>query len=49
MNQEEAKLIIDSALDKAIQKGVYSLQDVIFIVQALSVFFPSEDTEKTKK
>jgi hypothetical protein len=49
MNPEEAKLIIDSALDKAIQKGVYSLQDVVLIVQALAVFFPSEDIETTKK
>ena len=42
MKEEEAKQLLNSALDKAMQKGVYSLQDAAFIVQALAVLFPSE-------
>lgn len=42
MTQEDAKQVLNSALDKAMQKGVYSLQDAAFIVQALAVLFPPE-------
>jgi hypothetical protein len=42
MNSEDAKQILNSALDKAMQKGVYSLQDAALIVQALAVLFPLE-------
>lgn len=48
MTQEEAKKIIESALDKAVQKGVYSLQDMAYIVQALSVIYTPEETETIK-
>jgi hypothetical protein len=37
MTQEEAKKIIEAALDKATQKGVYSLQDMNYIIQALDI------------
>lgn len=42
MKEEEAKQILNSALDKAMQKGTYSLQDAALIVQALAVLFPLE-------
>lgn len=44
MSSEDAKTIIQSALDKAMQKGVYTLQDSVYIVEALTVIFPSEET-----
>lgn len=48
MTQEEAKKIIEAALDKAVQKGVYSLQDMSFVIQALNVInaIIQEDTVK---
>lgn len=48
MTQEEAKKIIESALDRAVQKGVYSLQDMSFVIQALNVInaIIQEDTVK---
>lgn len=42
MNSEDAKQILNSALDKAMQKGVYSLQEAAFIIEALGVLFPPE-------
>lgn len=49
MTQEEAKQIIESALDKAVQKGVYSLQDMAFIIQALNVIHAPEPVKTDKK
>jgi len=49
MTQEEAKQVIESALDKAVQKGVYSLQDMAFIMQALNVIYAPQEIETDKK
>lgn len=48
MTQEEAKKIIEAALDKAVQKGVYSLQDMSYIFQALNAFMTVEVIEEIK-
>jgi len=48
MTQEEAKKIIEAALDKATQKGVYSLQDMSYIVQALNSLMTIDIIEEVK-
>lgn len=37
MTEEQAKEILNQALDQAFRKGVYSLQDAGLVVQALNV------------
>lgn len=46
MKQEEAIKIIEQALDQGFRKGAYSLQDSIFITQALAILFPPQDKSK---
>jgi len=43
---KESKQTIVTALNLAIQKGCYSLDDVAAIVDALRVVFPAEDEEE---
>jgi hypothetical protein len=43
MNNEHAIQIITQAIDQGFKKGVYSLQDAAFIVQALAVLFPQSE------
>lgn len=45
MKKEEAKAIIESALDKAMQRGVYTLQDAVIILQSLTTIFEQEEKE----
>lgn len=40
MTEEQAIEILNQALDQGFKKGVYSLQDAAFVVQALAVLFP---------
>jgi hypothetical protein len=42
MNQQEAIKVLNQALDQGFKKGVYSLQDAAFVVQALAVLFPPQ-------
>ena len=46
MSIEEAKAIIESALDKAMQRGVYTLQDSVIIIQSLNVIFEIKENSK---
>jgi len=45
MNQQEAIKVLNQALDEGFKKGVYSLQDAAFVVQALSILFPPQPQE----
>jgi hypothetical protein len=47
MTEEQAIEILNQALDQGFKKGVYSLQDATFIVQALEVLYSPKDI-KTK-
>ena len=49
MTEEQAIEILNQALDQGFKKGVYTLQDAAFIVQALAVLFPPKEVETTKK
>lgn len=40
MTPEQARQIIEQALDQGFKKGAYGLQDSMFISQALTVIFP---------
>ncbi len=42
MNQEQAIDLLKQAIDQGFKKGVYSLNDAAFIVQALAVLFPPQ-------
>lgn len=48
MTQEQAKEILSQALDQAIKKGAYSLQDASLIIQALTILFPAEKAAKAE-
>lgn len=48
MTQEQAIQILNQALDQGFKKGVYSLQDAAFVVQALAVLFPPVQEEIKK-
>jgi hypothetical protein len=48
MTEEQAIEILNQALDQGFKKGVYTLQDAAFIVQAFAVLFPSKDVETNK-
>jgi hypothetical protein len=48
MTEEQAIEVLNQALDQGFKKGVYSLQDAAFIVQALAVLFPPKDIETIK-
>jgi hypothetical protein len=39
MNQDQAKQVIEQAINQAFLKGAYSLKDAAMITQALSVLF----------
>ena len=41
-NQQEAIEVLNQALDQGFKKGVYSLQDAAFVVQALAILFPPQ-------
>jgi hypothetical protein len=45
MTQEQAIEILNQALDQGFKKGVYSLQDAAYLVQALAVLFPPQPQE----
>lgn len=47
MTEEQAKEVLNQALDQAFKKGVYSLQDASLILAALKVLF-SVQQETTK-
>jgi hypothetical protein len=39
MNQDQAKQVVEQALNQAFLKGAFSLQDAAMITQALGVLF----------
>ena len=45
MTEEQAIDLLKQAIDQGFKKGVYSLQDAAFIVQALAVLYPPKDIE----
>jgi len=47
MTPEQAKEILNKALDEAFKKGVYSLSDAALILQSLNVLFNNKQ-ESTK-
>lgn len=49
MTQEQAIEILNQGLDQAFKKGVYSLQDAAYLVQALTVLFPPVQEETKEK
>ena len=47
MTPEQAKEILNQALDQAFKKGVYSIADASMILQSLNILF--NDKEETSK
>lgn len=46
MNLEQARQILEAAINQAVLKGVYTLQDTAQIIQALQVLYTLESKKE---